>query len=621
MVLLAITFSIGCFGQDEIRFQAFGKTPSSVNDSLYKALNKIKDVRTKSNILYRIGNEHLTYGNADSAIFYAQKLKELNQDLRLTKTKSLLLLGNAKFSKGLYNDAMAAFIKALQNSDELNNNSETALLNLGLAKIYLAKRELSKAKSNLVLLKEHTNDTIAAQALFFLSDVSQLENNFEEAISYLEKASEKVVEKELPKFKMEVQLRLAQISSKKLEYDKALEIYEYLLQGTLTKNYFDLYTESVLGYGEVSKKLDRFEAAEMILAMAYANSIHWNRLELQKKIVNSLRLTYQEKGDFENAYNLMTQYVSVSNQILTQQNNGEVKELEIKYQTLQKENEIFELKEEQLVKQNEIERQKTIKKAFLYGFLALLIPIVALLFVYYQKLQAQSQLNQQQEQLNSQKIRSLLSEQELVLANTSLQAQQEERSRIAQQLHDSIGGNLAGIKLQMSHFSESKSEKTSLIAQINETYELVREISHNLTPKKFNENNFTLLIEQYLSQLSNNSALEINFSAHPKETINLIDKELKIEIYQIIQELITNTIKHAKAKTLEVHINAFNGNIQLIFEDDGIGFDANITKKGIGLRNLKTRIGILKGIMNIDTALQRGTVITLELPISIKRTS
>ena len=119
---------------------------------------------------------------------------------------------------------------------------------------------------------------------------------------------------------------------------------------------------------------------------------------------------YRIQEDYKNAYALMTQYVSVTNRIAKEQCTKEISELEIQYQTLQKENEINSLREEQLLKESEIKRQKTIKYAFLFGFLILLIPIAALLYVYYQKLQAQSQLNTQQEELNKQKVSSLIRE-------------------------------------------------------------------------------------------------------------------------------------------------------------------------------------------------------------------
>jgi signal transduction histidine kinase len=154
-------------------------------------------------------------------------------------------------------------------------------------------------------------------------------------------------------------------------------------------------------------------------------------------------------------------------------------------------------------------------------------------------------LNRQQEELNSQRIAALLNTQELEIARTSLDAQQEERHRIAKQLHDSIGGNLAGIKLQLANIEGNTKFQKNVINQVNDTYELVRDISHDLVPKKFNQNAFTFLIENYIEQLQENSKLEIAFSAHPKAEINNLSEKLKVELYQITQELFTNTIKHA----------------------------------------------------------------------------
>ena len=279
--------------------------------------------------------------------------------------------------------------------------------------------------------------------------------------------------------------------------------------------------------------------------MAYTNAIQWNRLELQKKIINSLRKTYEKKGDYQTAYNLMTQYLAVSNRIQREQNSELVQELEVKYQSLRKENHILALKEAQLEKENEIDRQTTIKKAFLYGFLVILIPILALLYVYYQKLQTQSQLNLRQKELSAQKMNSLIKENELEVAKSSLKAQQEERRRIAKQLHDSIGSNLAGIKLQLANLKESDTTQHSVLEQIDQTYELVRDISHDLIPKRFKQDAFTTLVQDYLKTIEEASPIQVSFSAYPEHAVNGLKEALKVEIYSILQELITNTLKHA----------------------------------------------------------------------------
>ena len=292
-----------------------------------------------------------------------------------------------------------------------------------------------------------------------------------------------------------------------------------------------------------------------------------------------------------------------------------MQELEVKYQTLRKENQILALKEAQLEKENEIDRQTTIKKAFLYGFLVILVPILALLYVYYQKLQTQSQLNLRQKELNAQKMNSLIKENELEVAKSSLNAQQEERRRIAKQLHDSIGSNLAGIKLQLANLKESDTTQHNVLEQIDQTYELVRDISHDLIPKRFKQDAFTTLVQDYLKTIEEASPIQISFSAYPEHAVNGLKDELKVEIYSILLELITNTLKHAKAKTDEVLLNLHDSIFQLLYEDDGIGFDQNKTARGIGLENVKERLGQLSGNVNIDSVLNRGTAITIEIPV------
>ena len=622
--LIFLSYLSNLMAQETVSFKAFGYTPNLVQDSLYARLNNANSAKEQLPILYAIGQEHQIYGNADSVVRYSKRIQAIPKnytDFVLPATyiaKANLLLGEGKYLNGLYDQALEAFITGLSVKEKIKNDITTKRLQLGLGKVYLEKQLFDKAEGIFVEAASYEKDAIlAAKGNLYLGRTYFQQDKLMAAQQAYNKAEELLDHKKTSKLSMEIRLALATLAVKKKNYNMALPIYEAIMSNGLQQNYFDVYTQAVLGYGRASRALGNYEVAEISLSMAYANAMQWNRLDLQRKIVHSLQRTYAAKGDFKNAYNLMTQYTSLSNEIIAQQNARAVQELEFKYQTLQKENQIYELKEEQQAKQSEIERQKTIKKAVLYGFLALLIPIIALLYVYYQKLQTQNKLNQQQEEINAQRIAGLLNEQELKLARTSLQAQQEERSRIAQQLHDSIGGNLAGIKLQMANIEDKNELQKGIMNQINETYELVREISHDLTPRKFNENAFTLLIGEYVEKIKNNSQLEITFQAHPKERINNLGEPLKVSIYQIVQELFTNTIKHAKAKQVELHLTLHKNMFQLLFEDDGSGFNMNNTKNGIGLYNIENKIQQWNGTLHLDSAVGRGTVVTIEIPINI----
>src|SRR5690606_3204440 len=145
---------------------------------------------------------------------------------------------------------------------------------------------------------------------------------------------------------------------------------------------YDLHIDAQNQIGNIWYNEGHYEQAQMALSMTYINAIRWNKLEQQKRLLNNLRFIFVKQGDYENAYNIMTQYLDVSNNIADNQNEKEIKELEIKYETLQKENKITTLENEQLTKDNIISKQKITRNVILIAFVIILIPIIALLYVY-----------------------------------------------------------------------------------------------------------------------------------------------------------------------------------------------------------------------------------------------
>ena len=607
---------VSCFGQ-ETQIQAFGYTPKTVPDSLYRALKSASNESAKANIISQIAARYLESGNGDSAIYYALYFKKTISGLPDVKITDQVLQkrleGDGNYLKGLYDKALEAYLKGISLNSDKPEGKESQKCLLGIGRIYLVKSEWAKAND---VLQECTQyPEVAAHAYHLLGMASFEKKDFEKCRTYFKSASRLAKEKNAFKLMQRIQLGLGKLEETQNNTDKALALYESVLKECIQVPYYDLYTEAVVLYGRLATKLGYFDQAEITLSMAYTNAIQWNRLELQKQIINSLRKTYQQKGDYKNAYNLMTHYLRVSNEIAQEQNSQIVSELEVQYQTLRKENQILELKEEQLQKQSELERQKTIKQAFLYGFLVILVPILALLYVYYQKLQAQSQLNLRMRELNTQKMGALIKENELMLTKTTLNAQQEERRKIAKQLHDSIGSNLAGIKLQLANFPGNDKNPNHILTQIDETYQQVRDLSHDLIPKKFKQDAFSSLIREYLKTIAEASKIEFEFSVFPKQAVDTLEEALKIEIYTMIQELLTNTLKHACARRVELHLHLDGQLLQLLFEDDGVGFDTMKTTKGIGLTNIKDRLTALQGKLRIDSVLNRGTAITIEIPI------
>jgi signal transduction histidine kinase len=131
----------------------------------------------------------------------------------------------------------------------------------------------------------------------------------------------------------------------------------------------------------------------------------------------------------------------------------------------------------------------------------------------------------------------------------------------------------------------------------------------------FKQHNFCEYVEEYQKKLADASNLKSHFSAHPRNKINTIDESILHEVYHIIQELITNTIKHAQASQIELQLNLIESIFSIIFEDNGRGFAIETNKEGIGLTNIKNRIHQLNGTLHIDATHNRGSIFNLEIPI------
>ena len=605
-------------------YKSFGVIPQNVPDSLHQKLEESESFKEKVQWIESIANIHIQLGNIDSIIYYGEYLKEeaeYNAPEKLTNSlwlsKAYNILGKGSFQKGLYDDAMQYYLQGITSTPVSIEPLLHYQHKLGLAMVYIEKAEYKNAIPLLEECLNQTNDKrINAFANKYYGDVFLYKEDLVKSEMYYKKALLDFNSLKLEKPQLKIKVNLGTIAILEEDFDTAFIYLKEVKDTALEKKYYDLHIESVLRIGYIYSKNKQYKEAQIVLSSAYVNAVQWNQLKSQKVIAKNMINLYVEIEDYKNAYNLMTQYQAVSDQIVNNQKRKEVKELEIKYQTAQKENEILSLQEEQLLKESEIKRQKTIKNAFLIGFLVVLIPIIALLYMYYQKLQAQSQLNVKQEEINRQKVATLIKAQELKLVKASIEAQDEERGRIARELHDSIGGNLAAIKLQMNNLNEEADVKKIIVDQLDETYQQVREISHNLIPSKFSQNAFTTLISDYINKLDKASDQDITFIPHPKDKINALGEHIQVEVFNILQELITNTLKHAKAKNVEIHVNIHNNILQLLFEDNGIGYDKEKTPSGIGLQNIKSRLEALKANINIDSTINRGTAVTIEIPIN-----
>jgi two-component system NarL family sensor kinase len=202
---------------------------------------------------------------------------------------------------------------------------------------------------------------------------------------------------------------------------------------------------------------------------------------------------------------------------------------------------------------------------------------------------------------------------------TEITALEKERSRIATDLHDELGPLLSAVKMKINSFElvdeDDKAEVVKTNQHIDQMVSRVREISFDLMPSALLRKGLIVAIREFADYIMKSNALDISVNA--QESL-MLSEQKAVNIYRIMQEVIHNTLKHAKASKLAIEVRADKTNVIIKTTDNGVGFNAGeLTKNtGLGLRSLLSRTEIMNGAMFLDSQPGQGTSFTFEIPLT-----
>ena len=227
-------------------------------------------------------------------------------------------------------------------------------------------------------------------------------------------------------------------------------------------------------------------------------------------------------------------------------------------------------------------------------------------------------------QLAYNEIDELLRKQERQTNYARLEGQDLERKRIAKDLHDRLGSMLSTIKLYFDHFDskmtqamdENKKQYDKATELLDEACEEVRKIAHNMQSGILSKFGLTAELETLAQTIKDSNRIDVEISTHGLE--ERLDTITEVKIYRIIQELVSNILKHAHATRFSIQVNRFSDLLNILVEDNGTGFNPEnkFHKGGMGLNNVKSRVFDLHGNLHIDSAKGRGSTITIDIPCS-----
>jgi len=486
-----------------------------------------------------------------------------------------------------------------------------------------------------------------AVAIIFMNN-----NEREKASEYLSEAQmyiERVIKKSptLAESRMETYIinaenlvELRHFYDAKKVLDKAFSTLKNFPESNLNDSYF--YAEG-LYYSKQNKNTIALESYEKGIKSAekHQNQIALNRLKYAEYEVNFKLKNYEkakanleyllEKTPFivdqKNYYNKLSEvynatknydkayfYANKSNRINDSLNDtkfkSEIVELEAKYKKAENEKKINLLQSQNekaalLVNNN---RLNTILFAVLSVLLFLIVLFLWILNNNQKKLSIQKEINHEQE------LTSLEDQQKLSVSNALIEGEEVERKRIARDLHDGLGSMLSGLKI---HLKLAEKENALSAAEVNnlldKSIKELRNISQNLMPESL----LKLSLEHALRDLcmaNSNAKTQIEFQ-YLIQKPNL-PKNYEIVIYRIIQELLNNALKYAEASLILVSCSQNKDTFFITVEDNGVGFDImDKNNNGMGLRNIKNRVEILKGKLEIESEVNKGTSAYIELKV------
>lgn len=202
---------------------------------------------------------------------------------------------------------------------------------------------------------------------------------------------------------------------------------------------------------------------------------------------------------------------------------------------------------------------------------------------------------------------------------TLLTGVENERKRIAQELHDGSGVALSALKMKLNVLKENPgdlkaSQISGLMKDVDHIYEDIRNISHNLMPKTLSKLGLFPAIDELVNQFRI-AAPQIKFNLYKKAETIVLNENAKINIFRMVQELLTNIVKHSGAKDVSLQLIRHNDSLMISVEDDGVGFNFRETRNGIGLTSVESRVQIFEGTLSIDTSPHNGTFVSIFLPI------
>ncbi|MES2566929.1 MAG: sensor histidine kinase [Bacteroidota bacterium] len=566
--------------------------------------------------LYNKGVFDSEHGNFDSSDIYIKKsliqYQKINSQSGIAACK--MAFGFNMYDQSKFTQALDYFIEAAKLKEVINDLNGQAAAHIWIGNVY--NNGLNKPKLALpyyekaLAIQENIKDENGMAFTYNnIGNVHYFLQQYPDALkNYLKSA--------------ELKEKLNNKKGLSASYDNIGNVYFDLLEYAKAEGYYSKALKireefgdkkgmntSYVNIGNLYFKQKKYKEAIEIHSKALASAKEINNKETMKEASNSLSASYEALGDFKKAFEYSKYSSLIKDSILNSTFTEQISEMQTKYDVEKKDLEIAKNKADLKVK----EEKEFIKSIIAIAIFALLIALFFVGFLFYRKKQIEHKARLDKEIASQKEIRT----------KAIIDAEEKERRRIAQDLHDGVGQLLSAAKLNLSNLEsklndqneEQKLAMQNALTLVDDSVKEVRAVSHNMMPNTLIKLGLGSAVREFITKLGNAPTLKVDLEIVGLD--NRLDNQIETVLYRVIQEVINNIIKHAKASHISMQLIKHDTELNVMIEDNGVGFDTNKldTFEGIGLRGIITRIEFLNGSVHFDSSLGRGTTVIIDVPL------
>ena len=384
----------------------------------------------------------------------------------------------------------------------------------------------------------------------------------------------------------------------------------YLLEARSLKGRINPYyrIRAAEHLGEAYYALKYYDRAAMLLKEAAKTSEMLNLKSNLPEINHTLAEIYQARKQYPEALFHYQAYMQQKDSITGQEAVRNINQLEVKYRTARMDK---ELTRNQLLisrQENRLRAKNIWIGSISAGALLVCLCLIGL-----------HRIHQHKRRLQDEKIHSLQQEQEINQLKAVMQGEEKERTRLARELHDGIGGLLTAVKINYAILGKENIRLPEtdtyhhVLLMLDDIGREVRKTAHNLMPEVLLRNSLPEAIRLYCDQIRNGNGLKVDIQTYGP--FEILKHEFSLAVYRIAQELIQNVVKHARATHVIVQLLLHEPILNMTIEDNGRGFDPEEQGEGMGLQGLRARIKSLNGNMSLESVPGKGTTVYVEFEL------